>query len=113
MAAIADSTPFKPTAYSRSLARRLGVNGFGAWWLRELSHAMPARLRAAFARGRARPVIAFDGNVATLWRPVQWKAELRMVETARIALDGDPQAVAAAGRNALVPLVTATNGASP
>jgi general secretion pathway protein L len=111
MAAIADSTSFKPTAFSRSFARRLGLSGFFAWWGRELSAAMPATLRTSLARRRARPVLAFDGNRATLWRPVQANGELRMTEAVRIALDGDPQSVAAAGRAALAPLASA-DGAS-
>ena len=110
MAAIADPTSFKTIAYPKSLARRLGLTGFGRWWLRELAAAMPVRLRTAIERRRARPVLAFDGNSATLWRP-STNGRIRMSEVARIALDGDAQAVAATGRAALAPLVRAANGA--
>ena len=85
MAVIADSTSFKTTAYPRSLARRLGLTGFGHWWRSELAAAMPERLRAALERRRARPVLAFDGSVATLWRPAQANGRLSMREVARIA----------------------------
>ena len=113
MATIADSTPFKPAASSRSLARRLRLNGFLGWWMHELAAALPARLRAGAARRRARPVLAFDGNCAALWQPRQANGELQMKESARIALDGDPASVAAAGRNALAPLASAAGGAAP
>ena len=113
MAAIADSTSFKSSAFSRSLARRLQLNGFFAWWARELRAAMPASLRASLARRRARPVLAFDASAATLWRPVPANGDLRMAEAVRIALDGDPQSVAASGRAALAPFVDAASGAAP
>jgi general secretion pathway protein L len=113
MAAIADSTSFKPSAFSRSLARRAGLNGFFAWWARELRAAMPASVRASLARRRARPVLAFDTTTATLWRPVPANGDLRMAEAVRIALDGDPQSVAASGRAALAPLFDAASGAAP
>jgi general secretion pathway protein L len=113
MAAIADSTSFKPSAFSRSLARRLQLNGFFGWWARELRAAMPASLRASLARRRARPVLAFDATVATLWRPVPVNGDLRMAEAVRIALEGDAQSVTGSGRAALAPFVDATSGAAP
>ena len=82
MAAIADPTSFKTIAYPKSLARRLGLTGFGRWWLRELAAAMPVRLRTAIERRRARPVLAFDGNSATLWRP-STSGRIQMSEVAR------------------------------
>jgi len=109
MAAIADPTSFK-TSYPRSLARRLRLAGFGDWWRRELAAAMPQWLRNGFERSRARPVLAFDANVATLWRPAQANGRLAMREVAKVGLDGDAQAVAAAGRNALAPLAVASGG---
>jgi general secretion pathway protein L len=112
MAAIADPTSFKRSRSPRRLARRLRIPGFLRWWRRELAAAMPERIRAAFERRRARPVLAFDGSTATLWRPAQANGRLSMREAARIGLDGDPQAVAAAGRGALAPLAVAT-GAPP
>jgi general secretion pathway protein L len=107
------NTPFSTVAYRRDVARRLGLTGFGAWWRRELSAAVPARLRGALERRRMRPVLSFDGNVATLWRPLQTDAGVRMAEAVRIPLDGDPQAVAAGGRAALAPLVGTAGGAAP
>lgn len=113
MAAIADSTLFKATAYRRNLARRMGLTGFGRWWARELSALMPARMRAALEHRRARPVLAFDGSRATLWQPAQANGRVQMTEVAQISLYADPQTVAAAGRAALAPLVRAANGAAP
>ena len=51
------------------LARRLGLAGFWQWWTRELDALVPAAPRAALARRRMRPVLVFDGDHATLWRP--------------------------------------------
>jgi general secretion pathway protein L len=113
MASIADPTSFKTPARGRDVARRLGLTGFGHWWARELAAMMPARLRAALEHRRARPVLAFDGAQATLWQPTQANGHVRMVEAARIALDGDPQAVVAGGRSALASLVRGGNGAAP
>jgi general secretion pathway protein L len=111
MAVIADQTPFKTTPAAKSLARRLGLLGFFGWWKRELSAAMPAALRAFFERRRARPVLAFDGNTATLWRPTEASGGVAMAESARIALDGESPVVASAGRAALAPL--AATGRTP
>lgn len=92
----------------------MGLAGFGHWWVRELAAAMPARLAAALERRRARPVLAFDGNTATLWRPAPAPGgRVQMSEVARIALDGDAQSVVGAGRAALAPLVRAAKGAAP
>jgi general secretion pathway protein L len=113
MASIADPTSFKAPGYGRDLARRLGLSGFGHWWARELASMMPSRLRAALEHRRTRPVLAFDGAEATLWRPAQSGGRMRMVEAARIALDGDPQAVVAGGRAALAPLARGGDGAAP
>ena len=95
-----DSTLSAVTAHARELSRRLGLAGFGRWWARELWTFVPAPVRASFERRRARPVLAFDGNVATLWRP-QVNGRLQMLEAARIPLDAGEGAVAAAGRAAL------------
>jgi general secretion pathway protein L len=113
MAAIADSTPFNKPGYARDLARRLGLTGFGHWWARELAAMMPSPLRSALEHRRTRPLLAFDGAHATLWRPLQSGGQVRMVESARIPLDGDPQAVVAGGRAALAPLTRGANGAAP
>lgn len=95
-----DSTLSAVIAQARELIRRLGLAGFGRWWAHELWTFVPARVRSAFERRRARPVLAFDGRVATLWRP-QVNGRLQMVEAARIPLDGGEGPVVAAGRAAL------------
>ena len=51
-------------------ARATGLAGFWRWWAGELAPLVPSGARNAVARRRLRPVLAFDGNVATLWRPV-------------------------------------------
>ena len=51
------------------LARRSGVAGFWPWWTAQLNALVPARPRAALARRRMRPVLVFDGDHATLWKP--------------------------------------------
>ncbi|HYT96435.1 MAG TPA: PilN domain-containing protein [Casimicrobiaceae bacterium] len=89
------------SARLRDFARRHGLFGFWAWWLKELSGLVPAGPRAAVQRRRMRPVLAFDGDRATLWQPLIKDGRLSMVETASIGLSGDPGAVAAEGRAAL------------
>lgn len=88
---------------SRDLARRAGLTGFWSWWGRELWSWVPTPLQAALARRAARPVLAFDGRVAALWQPAPG-GTLRMVESARIALDGDVLAVSAEARAAMATL---------
>ncbi|MHB8723966.1 MAG: PilN domain-containing protein [Casimicrobiaceae bacterium] len=95
-----DSTLSAVTAHARELTRRLGLAGFGRWWAHELWTFVPAPVRGSFERRRARPVLAFDGKVATLWRP-QVNGRLQMVEAAKIPLDGGDGTVVAAGRTAL------------
>ncbi len=95
-----DSTLSAVTAHARELTRRLGLAGFGRWWAHELWTFVPAPVRGSFERQRARPVLAFDGKVATLWRP-HVNGRLQMVEAAKIPLDGGDGAVVAAGRTAL------------
>jgi general secretion pathway protein L len=90
------------SARLRNLARRYGLSGFWMWWLKELSGLVPAGPRAAVQRRRMRPVLAFDGDRATLWQPLIKDGRLSMVETASIGLSGDPGAVAAEGRTALL-----------
>ena len=90
-----------PSARVRDFVRRLGLAGFWAWWTKELSTFVPARPRAAVQRRRMRPVLAFDGERATLWLPSLKDARIAMVETASIGLSGDPAVVAAEGRAAL------------
>lgn len=85
----------------RDLARRTGLPGFWAWWKHELDAIVPAGPRAAFARRRMRPVLVFEGDHATLWRPGMQEGRAAMSVAATIALTGEPAAIAAAGRAAL------------
>ena len=71
MAAIADPASFRTARLRQDLARRFGLTGFWHWWLHELSSLVPGRVRAAFERRRARPVLAFDGARAVLCAPVR------------------------------------------
>src|SRR5206468_9827356 len=87
-----------PSARLRDFARRHGLSGFWAWWLKELSGLVPAGPRAAVQRRRMRPVLAFDGDRATLWQPVLADGRLSMVETASIGLSATPPPFAARGR---------------
>ena len=64
MALIADQTPFKTPSGTRSLGRRLGLTGFGAWWRRELAAALPESVRTFFDARRARPVAPAAGRGA-------------------------------------------------
>ncbi len=84
----------------RDFARRYGLYGYWQWWTRELAALVPATPRAAMQRRRMRPVIAFDGDGATLWRPDVKDGRLRMVETATLSIAGDPAKVNAEGRAA-------------
>ncbi|MFO1305845.1 MAG: PilN domain-containing protein [Burkholderiales bacterium] len=54
----------------REAARRSGLSGFWQWWRGELAALVPARPRAALARRRMRPVVAFAQDRATVWRSV-------------------------------------------
>ena len=67
------------------LARRMGLAGFWAWWIAQLDPLVPAAPRAALAHRRMRPVLLFEGDHATLWRPV-------LEQGARLALQGIAQA---------------------
>src|SRR5207302_10911157 len=98
MAVDRELTLSSPGAYARELARQLGVAGFWSWWLGELAAVVPAAPRAAWQRRRVRPVLAFDGPHATLWRAVGRNGRLAMGEEGAIALDGGAGGGAAAGR---------------
>ncbi|HET9670972.1 MAG TPA: PilN domain-containing protein [Casimicrobiaceae bacterium] len=110
MAVIADQTSFKTLPGTRSLGRRLGLTGFGAWWRRELAAALPESVRSFFDARRALPVLAFEGATATLWLPVDANGRRQLAEVGRIGLDGEASVVAAAGRNALAPLARSVGG---
>ena len=94
-------------------ARASGLVGFWRWWTAELAPLVPSSARNAVARRRLRPVIAFDGNVATLWRPVMRDGALAMEIAGTVALDGDAQAVAAAGARALDDIAQGAPGGAP
>ncbi len=89
---------------SRDLARRLGVAGFWRWWRRMLASLVPAGPRTALERRRMRPVIAFDGDHASVWQAQGSDGRIELVEIARVALGGDAGAVSSEGRNALARL---------
>jgi len=83
------------------LAQRTGATGFLRWWAAELAPLVPAPARSAVARRRLRPVVAFGREGAAVWRPVMREGRVAMERVADIPLEGDPAAVAAAGRQAI------------
>jgi general secretion pathway protein L len=83
------------------LARRLGLAGFGAWWLHELSSLVPERVRNAIERRRLRPVIALDGERITFWRPSLQGEATGMREAASVSATADTATIAAQGRAAM------------
>src|SRR5690242_13638337 len=89
------------SARLRDFARRHGLSGFWAWWGHELAALVPSGPRAAVQRRRMRPVLAFDGDRATLWQAILTDGRPKMVEVATIPLSGDPSFVAAEGRAVL------------
>ena len=98
------------SARMHDAARRLGVSGFWQWWTRELDPLVPAAPRAALERRRMRPVVVFEGDHATLWRPSLEGGRAAMAPAATIALTGDAAGVAAAGRAALAPIARMVYG---
>ena len=92
------------------LARRSGVADFWPWWTGQLNALVPARPRAALARRRMRPVLVFDGNQATLWKPGLEGERTVMMAASTIALDVDPAAVISAGRAAMASLALGVYG---
>lgn len=96
------STPLaRVSAALSAFAQRTGLASFLRWWGAELAPLVPSSARNAVARRRMRPILAFDGPVATVWQPRMQDGVVKVEPSATIALDGDPQAVAAAGRNAV------------
>ena len=92
------------------LARRMGLAGFWAWWIAQLDPLVPAAPRAALAHRRMRPVLLFEGDHATLWRPVLEQGRATMQQGPSIALGGDVAVVAVAGRAALAALTPMVYG---
>jgi general secretion pathway protein L len=93
-----------PGATRREIARRLGVAGFWRWWLSMLASLVPAGPRTALERRRMRPVVAFDGDVASVWQPRTRNGQIVLVETGRTMQSGDPATVLAEGRKAIAAL---------
>lgn len=95
-------TPLVRTAGALSaIAQRSGIASFLRWWGAELAPLVPSSARNAVARRRMRPILAFDGASATVWRPMMVDGAVKVEPAATIALDGDAQSVAAAGRAAV------------
>jgi general secretion pathway protein L len=93
------------------LARRTGLSGFWPWWTAQLGALVPTKPRAALARRRMRPVLVFDGDHATLWRPGMEGERAVMLPAASIALAGDAATVANEGRAAMASLAAVGYGA--
>lgn len=91
-------------------AQRTGATGFLRWWAAELAPLVPAPARGAVARRRLRPVVAFGGDTAALWRPVTRGGAVAMERVADVALEGDPAAVAAAGHHAIASIARVAYG---
>jgi len=96
-----------PGATRRELARRLGVEGFWRWWLSMLASLVPSGPRTALERRRMRPVVAFDGDVASMWLPYARAGRIVLEQTGQTSLTGDPGTVVAEGRKALAALARA------
>jgi general secretion pathway protein L len=91
-------------------ARRMGLAGFWSWWKAQLGPLVPAAPRAALAHRRMRPVLLFEGDHATLWRPLLEQGRATMRQGPSIAIGGDAAATAAAGRAALAALTPMVYG---
>ena len=85
----------------RQLARRFELPALWRWWTGELGRALPASSLAAVQRRRARPILAFGADAVVLWVPRVTAGKLELHPAARIPRDGDPAAVAQAGRDAI------------
>ena len=94
------------------LARGLGLAGFWAWWTAQLDSLVPKAPRAALARRRMRTLIAFEGDYATVWRPVLENGRALMKAGTTIPLTGDAAAIQAAGRAAVASLAPRVYGGS-
>jgi len=94
------------------LARRSGLAGFWPWWTAQLNALVPPRPRAALERRRMRPVLVFDGDHATLWRPGMEGERAVMAPATTIPLTGDTATIAGAGRAAMASLASGSYGAA-
>jgi general secretion pathway protein L len=91
-------------------ARRSGLAGMWTWWMAQLKALVPSKPRAALERRRMRPVLVFDGDHATLWRPAMDGERAVMRATTTIPLVGDAATVAASGRSAIATLADGNFG---
>src|SRR5688572_3660787 len=97
--------------FQRAAGRRADFAQLWQWWTSELAPLVPRVTRAALRRRRMRPVVAFEGDTATLWRPVMQGAETAMESGGSVVLSGE--GAATAGRALLDPLRRASGGAVP
>ena len=97
--------------FQRAAGRRAGFAQAWQWWTSELAPLVPRATRAALRRRRMRPVVAFDGDTATLWRPVLQGSEIAMEIVGSVALSSE--GASAAGRSLLDPLRRASGSAMP
>ncbi|MEO6566107.1 MAG: pilus assembly protein PilM [Casimicrobiaceae bacterium] len=105
-------TPPSLAPRMHELARQLGLAGFWAWWMAQLDQLVPKAPRAALARRRMRTLIAFDGDHATLWRPVLEDGRAMMKAGTVVPLTGDAAVIQAAGRAAVASLAPMVYGGS-
>ena len=64
--------------FQRAAGRRAGRASLWRWWTGELAPLVPRSTRTAVRRRRMRPVLAFDGDTATLWTPVMRGVDIVM-----------------------------------
>jgi general secretion pathway protein L len=98
MPADRDLTASTPMRRPRAGGRGAGLADFMRWWSGELAPLVPRATRAAVKRRRMRPVVAFDGDEATLWQPMVRNGEIAIERIAELSLDADAASVASGGR---------------
>ncbi len=97
---------------ARDAAYRVGLPRFWRWWTAELAALTPVSTRGAIRRRLTLPVIEFGDGEAVFWRPDVVDGAIRMVAVARVALLGDANEIAAAGRAAVAALMAYRQGES-
>ena len=89
----------------RNAAHRSGLTRLWRWWVAELASAVPAASRSELQRRRLRPVIELASDnattVATVWKPDVADHRARFTAIEQVSLAGDPDAVSAAGAQAM------------
>jgi len=88
----------------RDAAHRAGLPRFWRWWTGELAPLLPGVSRTALQRRFTRPVIELADGEAVFWRPEVSNGSARLVAAETVALNGEAQAVLAAGRAAVARL---------